>query len=261
MSAFRAAVQSDGNSDPADLTNRLVGMFRNLLAEGVFRPGARLPPERALAQQLSVNRASLRHALTALETMGVITRRVGDGTYFSADSQRILAVPMDFLILLDGISFEDLMDARIVIEPALAARAAVNASEDGMGRIRATLNAMQGCGNDLDGLVRADASFHEAIAAASGNITCQRLFTAVHHSLLQFIRLNSELETVPRKIAVHRGIFQAIQSRDAEAASARMLAHLETSLAHFRAEDRKRQRKNEQVKVARRLARVSLDRG
>jgi GntR family transcriptional repressor for pyruvate dehydrogenase complex len=51
--------------------------------------------------------------------MGVISQRVGDGTYLNAGAPSILIEPMEFLILLDGISFHDLMEARLIIEPEL----------------------------------------------------------------------------------------------------------------------------------------------
>ncbi len=51
--------------------------------------------------------------------MGVISQRVGDGTYLNAGAPSILIEPMEFLILLDGISFHDLMEARLIVEPEL----------------------------------------------------------------------------------------------------------------------------------------------
>jgi len=51
--------------------------------------------------------------------MGVISQRVGDGTYLNAGAPSNLIEPMEFLILLDGISFHDLMEARLIIEPEL----------------------------------------------------------------------------------------------------------------------------------------------
>src|SRR6201985_1709133 len=102
-----------------DLTARLLATFKQLIAEGTLAPGARLPAEREMASNLKVSRGSLRQVLKMLEIMGVVSQRVGDGTYLNAAAPSILAEPMEFLILLDGISFQELMEARIIVEPEL----------------------------------------------------------------------------------------------------------------------------------------------
>ena len=110
-----------------DITAKLLATFKQLIAEGTLAPGARMPAEREMASNLNVSRGSLRQVLKMLEIMGVVSQRVGDGTYLNAAAPSILAEPMEFLILLDGISFEELMEARLIVEPELAARAASRA--------------------------------------------------------------------------------------------------------------------------------------
>src|SRR3954468_5173264 len=100
-----------------DVTVRLITIFKQLIAEGVLKPGGRLPAEREMAESFGVSRSSLRQALKVLEIMGVISQRVGDGTYLNAGAPSILSEPMEFLILLDGISFHELMEARLIVEP------------------------------------------------------------------------------------------------------------------------------------------------
>src|SRR3954463_12471970 len=113
-----------------DLTARLLATFTQLIAEGTLAPGSRLPAEREMASNLNVSRGSLRQVLKMLEIMGVVSQRVGDGTYLNAAAPSILSEPMEFLILLDGISFEELMEARLIVEPELAARAAARATPE-----------------------------------------------------------------------------------------------------------------------------------
>lgn len=216
-----------------DLTNRLIARFRDLVADGTFPPGGKLPPERTLAERFGVNRTSLRHALTALEIMGIVTRRVGDGTYLSVDSRLMLSAPMDFLVLVEGISFHDLMEARIIIEPSLARRAAERADEDQLEAIRKAVGRMNESGGEVQVLVEADVAFHEAVAAASGNVTCQRMFAAIHQTLMRLIQHNAQAEEYRRKVARHRSIYTAIRRREPELAAERMRSHLEDALAMF----------------------------
>lgn len=212
------------------LTNRLIERFRALMSEGVFLPGGKLPPERALALRFGVNRTSLRHALTALEIMGIVTRRVGDGTYLSSDSSLMLKAPMDFLVVAEGISFQDLMEARIIIEPELAARAAQGADSGQLRAIREALERMENSGGVVPELVASDVAFHEAVAAASGNVTCQRMFAAIHKTLLRLITHNSQGEEYRRKADRHNQIYQAIRRRQPRVAAERMRSHLEEAL-------------------------------
>ena len=57
-----------------------------MLREGVLTQGTRLPPERELAAHFNVARSSLRQALKVLEIMGIITQKVGDGSYLNTDT-------------------------------------------------------------------------------------------------------------------------------------------------------------------------------
>src|ERR1700710_2924843 len=111
-----------------DVTHLLILRFQQMLSDGVLAPGTKLPPERELAASFSVARSSLRQALKVLEIMGVITQKVGDGSYLNRDASSVLAVPMEFLFLLDDTSVQELTELRFLMEPALAAKAAERAN-------------------------------------------------------------------------------------------------------------------------------------
>lgn len=89
-----------------DLTRILVERIEEMLTSGEYRPGDKLPAERDLAKQFSVNRASVRQALKALEIAGVVVQKIGNGTYFAKDGEAVLESALRFLYLLDGHSSE-----------------------------------------------------------------------------------------------------------------------------------------------------------
>src|SRR5260370_7008000 len=93
----------EGRPKPADsrVTAQLIASIKKLISDGSVVPGSRFPPERELAKEFGVNRASLRQALKVLEIMGVLTQRVGDGTYLSTTAESFLNQPLEFLIFLD----------------------------------------------------------------------------------------------------------------------------------------------------------------
>src|SRR2546426_6638986 len=62
------------------VAEEIVDQLRGLILKGAYAPGDKLPPERRLAEELGVNRASLREAIKSLEQMGLVKTRQGDGT-------------------------------------------------------------------------------------------------------------------------------------------------------------------------------------
>ncbi len=208
-----------------DVTNRLLAQFKSLIAHRVLRPGVRLPPERELATRFGVSRSSLRHALKVLEIIGVLTQRVGDGTYLTSSGAGMLTEPLEFLVLLDGISLFDLLETRLIVEPELAARAAERATSDDLAALRESLDGMK---RERDHNKRNDydLAFHETIFRASGNLLCQRLFGLVQRAMSTSMLLTSELVDWGHTLSFHRPIYQAIDRRDAEDARRRMTAHL-----------------------------------
>lgn len=152
-----------------DVTSELLAQFKGLIAQGIVRPGMKLPPERELAGSFNVSRSSLRHALKVLDSIGVIRQRVGDGTYLTTSAASILSQPLEFLILLDGISLSDLMETRLIVEPELAARAAERATSEDLVSLRRSIAGMKG-ERDEEKLVDLDLAFHDGILRASGNV-------------------------------------------------------------------------------------------
>src|SRR6185503_17253921 len=136
-----AAIKTLPSKD--DVTVRLLSNFKRLISEGALVAGSRLPSERELAENFQVSRSSLRQALKVLEIMGIISQRVGDGTYLNVAASSMLGEPLEFLILLNGISFQELIEARIIVEPELAARAAERATSDDVRILKESLEAMK----------------------------------------------------------------------------------------------------------------------
>lgn len=209
-----------------DVTVRLLSAFKNLISEGALTPGSRLPAERDLAETFQVSRSSLRQALKALEIMGVVSQRVGDGTYVNL-SPALLGEPMEFLILLNGISFNELMDARLIVEPELAARAADRASREDLSALRIEMEAMEQSEKSHPAFIRHDLEFHKAIFRMAGNRVCSMLFSVVHQSLHDLMAVTSRLVPAEHTLNLHHRIYIAIRRRDPEEARRRMAEHLQ----------------------------------
>ena len=209
-----------------DVTHLLILRFQQMLSEGVLAPGTKLPPERELAAYFNVARSSLRQALKVLEVMGVITQKVGDGSYLNPDASSVLAVPMEFLFLLDDTTVEELSELRFIMEPALAAKAAERANSADITLLRQSVKDLESSHGDRLKLVASDLLFHRAIFQASGNRLTGRLFYTIHRAMLHMIMMTSQLVDLEHTAAFHKPILAAIEQRNSELAASLMTAHL-----------------------------------
>lgn len=212
--------------DKEDVTHLLILRFQQMMSDGVLRPGTKLPPERELAAYFKVARSSLRPALKVLEIMGVIKQKVGDGSYLNRDASSVLAVPMEFLFLLDDTSVHELTELRFLMEPALAAKAAERANLEDIALLRQSVADLESSGGDRVKLVASDLLFHRAIFQASGNRLTGRLFHTIHRAMLNMMMVTSQLVELEHTVAFHKPILAAIEQRNAALASKLMTAHL-----------------------------------
>jgi len=222
-----ASAAQSRRKTPSDtrVTAKLINQIKILISNGSIGPGSKFPPERELAKEFRVNRASVRQALKVLEIMGVLTQRVGDGTYLSASAESILNEPLDFLILLDDLSHHELMETRMIVEPELAARAAERATVEDLVNLRRAIAGMETSRTNQERL-DADLAFHESIFRASGNRICHLLFKVIHRNVLTSMLKLSARVSLDRPLTFHQRIYAAIQQRDADLARKEMLEHI-----------------------------------
>jgi GntR family transcriptional repressor for pyruvate dehydrogenase complex len=218
-------IASDAAATKVDLTRRLVTHLKDLMRRGILNPGAKLPPERELCVAFGVSRATLRHALKALEVMGVLRQRVGDGTYLVESAEEIFREPLELLLLIDNVSLEDVLETRLIVEPELAARAAERADAADLARMRESLEGMRKW-KRKDKLIAADLAFHRAIFLAARNPICGRLFSLLHEFMHASIDLTSRLVDWEHTLKFHRAIYCAIERRRPAEARERMIEHL-----------------------------------
>jgi GntR family transcriptional repressor for pyruvate dehydrogenase complex len=223
---FKVGSSQQVLNNKEDVTHLLILRFQQMLSDGVLTPGTKLPSERELAAHFKVARSSLRQALKVLEIMGVITQKVGDGSYLNRDASSVLAVPMEFLFLLDDTSVQELTELRFLIEPALAAKAAERANSDDIALLRQSITDLERSEQDRVKLVASDLLFHRAIFQASGNRLTGRLFHTIHRAMLNMIMVTSQLVDLEHTLAFHKPILKAIEDRDASLAARLMTAHL-----------------------------------
>jgi GntR family transcriptional regulator, transcriptional repressor for pyruvate dehydrogenase complex len=216
---------------PLVRTTLTASAFEQLITyvvNGEWRAGDRIPPERELCQQLGIARTSLREALKAMELIGMLESRVGDGTFVCPRSE-FLSRPLLWAFTgTDRAELRDIMEAREFLERDLAGLAAERASEGEINTIGGTVQRMRDSIAHGESILDADLAFHLAIAEAAHNEVLRNAVQLLRNLMRQWIVLKLLIPDVPAKVLKqHELIYGAIRKRDAAAARNAMWNHLE----------------------------------
>lgn len=113
------------NSKEKTLSQRIAERIIKYILEENLQPGDKLPNETVMCERLNVGRSSLREAMRALASRNVITIRQGSGSYVSA-TPGMIDDPFGLTFVEDKQKMiKDLMEIRFLIEPSIAAMAAI----------------------------------------------------------------------------------------------------------------------------------------
>jgi GntR family transcriptional regulator, transcriptional repressor for pyruvate dehydrogenase complex len=219
-------------SHPKGLRNgptaeQVVDQIRGLIASGELRPGDRLPAERELAKQLGISRPSLRAGLRMLVAMGLLRSRHGSGTYIADGPPTLGSEQLSLLAELHGFTFDQMFEARRVLEVQIAGLAAERAKAEHLATIAEEVANMYATLEDPQQYLIHDIRFHRAIAAASDNPI---LATIVE--MVSAVMYDRRRETIGRahdfkeSIEMHQRIYRSIRSHKPDEARAAMHEHL-----------------------------------
>src|SRR3954463_9797273 len=160
---------SDGVHAESDSASAVVAHVRQLIDSGTLGPGARLPPERDLAEQVGVSRPTVRAGLRTLAALGVVRSRRGSGTYIPAGPPTLGVEALTFVAALHKFSGDDFYEARRVLEEAAAGMAAERATPEQLATLAAQVASLFASMSERQVFLVHDINFHRGIAAASGN--------------------------------------------------------------------------------------------
>jgi len=202
------------------------------LRSHAWRPGQRLPTERELGAQFGLSRSTVRRVLQDFKRKRLITQTVGSGTYVSDEVHEALSAQA--LLAPHGaahaVSPADLMNARLLLEPALIEMVIGNATAADFARMD-ECNSHAEASTTLEDFEHWDGQLHEAIAAAAHNGFITSVFR-----LMNEVRATGEWGMLKRRSATperrreyqheHRALVAALKERDAERAKTLCRAHL-----------------------------------
>ncbi len=200
-------------------------------AEGL-EPGDRLPPERDLAVKLGLPRTALRRMLGQLEDEGRLIRHVGRGTFIAGNGVSSMALRRPDAKAIDSLRTypAEVFEARLIIEPKVAALAALRATRQKIDEMQKSIAR----GSDSDSLrdfEKWDAVFHRIIVEAGRNGLLAALYESIHTVRTGNLwgKMKEQSLTPERMksyIASHNLIIEAIKDRDSKAAERHMYDHI-----------------------------------
>ena len=206
---------------------QVLRQIQKQIVSGRLKPGDKLPPERELAERFRVSRSSVRDAIQALQTLRLVRSRQGGGTAVCEISAGSLASPLSQALAGQQVLVGELIEARKMIEPPLAARAAAHATDEEVERLEELLRRQRDKMRRGEPIIEEDSELHYTIALAARNTVVRRmvdlLMDLLRESRARGMQIPGRAE---RSLAGHRRIVNAIRRRDPRAAQAAMLRHI-----------------------------------
>jgi len=216
---------------PKKISSQIADQIRSSILAGEFTPGDKLPPERELAEMFGVSRPSVREALNILASAGLVMSYQGGGTVVMSLVEAPTGNTLSELIRVEQERALDVIEVRKGLESWTAYYAAQRALPEDLRRMEEIVAGME---RNLEGLQPSedlDANLHIVIARATHNIVWLHLMQNLFDAMKEFqqgvwraVYLTSEDHHLLYQH--HRTIFEAIKSKDAEAAREAMMAHL-----------------------------------
>ncbi len=211
----------------------VIGQLVGLLRAGKLKAGDRCPSERTLAALFEVSRASVREALRAMEVIGLIEVRHGDGAFITdLNMAPFLNAVMPLLVTDDG-ALDEMLDFRSMLEREAVSLVAGRCDPTGLARLDAHLDAMARALADANPTAgaEADIGFHKELFALSGNSVLRRTAECISYMLESSVRLNrarilQQGEHAALLLEQHRQIRDLTAAGRAAEAAACMEAHL-----------------------------------
>jgi len=192
-----------------------------------LKPGDMLPPERELVQMFRVSRSSIRDAIRRLETVGLLEPRQGVGTVVRDVSADAVIAAVAGVLLQKRKVVHELLDVRMIIEPALARRAALHATPEQIAEMQGILDRQEEKLSKGELATEEDTNFHYTIALAADNSVMLKLTHVLMDSLRELRERSLEMGGRQAKsLAAHHRVLAAIKQRDAASAEEAMRRHL-----------------------------------
>lgn len=210
---------------------QVMDQIKEMIEKGILKKGDRLPSERDLVEQLQVSRASIREALRALEVIGLIECRQGEGNFIKSDFQDNLFEPLSIMFMLEGINPQEILELRKTMEVEASGLAAKRITDEQLKELTEIMERFENCEEEEMKAV-IDTEFHYKIAEYSGNVLIFNILRTVSLLVDDFIKdarklIIAKQENKKILLSQHKEIYLAIEVHNSQAARKAMREHLD----------------------------------
>lgn len=208
----------------------VVEHLRERILSGSLQPGMSLPPERELAGQLEVSRATLREGLSTLSHMGLLRIQPGrsGGAVVTLPLPTTVSASIALLFQTRAITAGQLSEFRRALEVEAAQLAAARRTDRDLEEIAVALNAYAGADQDARAQNAHGWAFHHAVARASKNPLLAETMSSLNDAFAEcFELLHATADPASLILELHEPILDAIRARDMGAARQTMLLHFD----------------------------------
>ncbi len=210
------------------LCEEILDQCKHQIMCGNWKPGDRLPTERALSEYWGVSRTSVREAMSALAAIGLIDVRAGEGAFLTSEISPVFKQNIASKFLITKGSLLEVVEARKIIETQLVFLAAERATREDLDKMARLMDTMNDRIRKGAVFIEHDVDFHVTIASAAKNTI---LFETINAVRELFKSIHNETVLVPNmaenSIRQHQEIYEALKARDGERAKIAMEAHLD----------------------------------
>jgi DNA-binding FadR family transcriptional regulator len=212
---------------------KLSDQVTRVLAGRIVNGDLGVPPtEQDICAEFGVSKTTAREVIGALASRRLVTVRHGRRMEVRpvAEWNHLDPLLLELNHDADGVrrTLGDLHDLRLLLEPEIAARAAVKATDEQLERMRQALERMEELEAAPDAYLEFDVDFHSEIAAATGNAVLAFVLDSVRELLRVSRRVTNLVSGMPATTLAHRRIYEALLAREPESARRAMHAHLVT---------------------------------
>lgn len=207
------------------VSDSVAAQLEQLIEQGQYQPGDKLPPERALAEQFVVGRSSMREALRLVEANGLLRTEHGIGVFVVSNTKS--APMLSELLLFDDFTVPELFEARLSLERDAAGMAARRITDNEAEELQRILDEAGNPSLSNDAFVKLDAELHRAIVKATKNRIWERVYESIMPLFITYshrvIQLPGRRESAHNS---HRRIVAAILARSVREARSAAVKHI-----------------------------------
>ena len=187
--------------------------IKEALINRELKPGDYLPSETELTKTFGVSKSSVREAVKMLQAMGVVEVRRGQGTLVRTQPSAAYISPLIFQLIVESGYPDDLVELRLMFEPAFTVMAMRRATAEDLARIGDTLERLEASVRAGTQVAEDDLAFHLAILRATGNPLVVRIGETIFQLFEPSISIS--MRHIPdRAVEDHHRIYEALCARD-----------------------------------------------